>query len=1096
MLAMKKILILLTLVLCSLSSIAADRLMVGRELLVELPTKIQWRLTSCTWVSNNPSVLQILEEGWGYCRVKGVSPGSTYVICYYRTNDSNVSQDDQFFVDVYSDKPTSIDISPSRLDLDVGTLQEVRAHVTPSEVSYGTITWRTENGSLATVSGSGLSATVSAVGIGRTTITATSSVNNVFGRLTVTGYGNKPTSVSIQGDETLEMYEEKQLTASFKPEFQRSSVSWSSSDPSVAEVSSEGVVTGIMTGTVTITAQTPNGCTGTKLLKVVPPTIKVTDINPVDERNDVFVTVVLRFYLDQLCTPGPGINKIELYDYYGTKIEGKAYVNMGYNTATLNFQPDKVLQPYTFYHWRVPKDAVVNVWGGTLQQDYHLSFKTRGLSEMTLQMNKVNGNYIYLNCSQSDAVIRYTTDNTEPTLDHGQTATQGTPVELDHSCYFWAKAFCEGYITQEVKEWVVVGPRVKDYYPKYSRHYYYGYPYVVFNQEITLADPQSYLKHPSMAVSDYNSAVYANVDYFETDYIIDGNLLVYIPRYTMDRSKYYWVKIPKGTFASPTGDVNDEIIFKLGVPTSNGAVLERIDLLRDVIVMQQGQKNIVVATPYPQNALNTYTWSSSNPSLVSVNPESGVLTAVDERGTAVITATSTNGITASCMVYVGMQPKNYTTFPEDGATDFQLVDYPTLFFKSKSTVNYTYQKGSMKLYKGDQNGTIVPGMAYLVLSSQSGDSKEYRLEYRPDQALEPNEIYYLTVEAGIVTNGEGESPISDCEISFRTVNMPVMTLTTSPEYTVVDEGAAVALVCSEPDAEIRYTLDNFTKPTKNSALYTAPITIEKNVTIWARAFKEGYADAQVKKAFKTNPKDVIPYLDEFPYSTDYPYIFKNINPYVEYRSDVLQGEEFDNCVVYEYSGDGDDIPGEFIVSGKRLVFVPSEPLDAKKRYAMYVPESSLTTVDNRHNEMLHWLIGESGATAAPLEDLQMLETEMSIVVGERSVVIAKPVPLSADYNRWEWNTSNNDVVTVSERGVIQGVAAGKALVTLTSDDEKKASCSVTVYDDIDGLEDIANLPEIFNVYDLNGQLIRSDVSTTTNLPKGIYIVNGRKMVVP
>ena len=65
---------------CGLAVQAADRVMKGRFLFLELPTRVQLKLADCSWSSNDPSVLRITESGMGYCQVQGVSPGSTYVI--------------------------------------------------------------------------------------------------------------------------------------------------------------------------------------------------------------------------------------------------------------------------------------------------------------------------------------------------------------------------------------------------------------------------------------------------------------------------------------------------------------------------------------------------------------------------------------------------------------------------------------------------------------------------------------------------------------------------------------------------------------------------------------------------------------------------------------------------------------------------------------------------------------------------------------------------------------------------------------------------------------------------------------------------------
>lgn len=49
----------------------------------------------------------------------------------------------------------------------------------------------------------------------------------------------------------------------------------------------------------------------------------------------------------------------------------------------------------------------------------------------------------------------------------------------------------------------------------------------------------------------------------------------------------------------------------------------------------------------------------------------------------------------------------------------------------------------------------------------------------------------------------------------------------------------------------------------------------------------------------------------------------------------------------------------------------------------------------------------------------------------------------------------------------------------------------TSIDEIQGLDST----KPFNVYNLNGQMVKTNATTTDGLPKGVYIINGRKMVV-
>ncbi len=66
------------------------------------------------------------------------------------------------------------------------------------------------------------------------------------------------------------------------------------------------------------------------------------------------------------------------------------------------------------------------------------------------------------------------------------------------------------------------------------------------------------------------------------------------------------------------------------------------------------------------------------------------------------------------------------------------------------------------------------------------------------------------------------------------------------------EGGVVSMTCATPDAEIRYTTDG-SAPTKDSAVYAGPITIEKGTTVKAFATANGYnASAVTQLTYTAN----------------------------------------------------------------------------------------------------------------------------------------------------------------------------------------------------------------------------------------------------
>ena len=136
---------------------------------------------------------------------------------------------------------------------------------------------------------------------------------------------------------------------------------------------------------------------------------------------------------------------------------------------------------------------------------------------------------------------------------------------------------------------------------------------------------------------------------------------------------------------------------------------------------------------------------------------------------------------------------------------------------------------------------------------------------------------------------------------------------------------------------------------------------------------------------------------------------------------------------------------------------------------MYVAENALISSNGKHNQEIFWGFKFLDASVA-LEGVKMLEEEMSIMEGTRSVVLAKPVPTYADYSLWEWNSSDETVVKVNERGVISGVTEGQAVITLTTDNGISASCKVTVVNSVGTLLGDANNSGAVEIGDITSVL--------------------------
>lgn len=151
----------------------------------------------------------------------------------------------------------SIALNTSTLMLECGSSSQLIATVYPSDALNQKVHWVSDSTDIVTVDDSG---NVTAIGAGKAIITAITDEGDFVAQCEVTVIINV-TSVELdQSNITLNVGSSVTLFANVKPaEASDTSVTWTSSDVSVATVDENGVVKGLKSGIATITAKTNNG---------------------------------------------------------------------------------------------------------------------------------------------------------------------------------------------------------------------------------------------------------------------------------------------------------------------------------------------------------------------------------------------------------------------------------------------------------------------------------------------------------------------------------------------------------------------------------------------------------------------------------------------------------------------------------------------------------------------------------------------------------------------------------------------------------------------------------------------------------------------
>ena len=204
------------------------------------------------WSSSDYSVAEVDETG----KVTAVGVGVAKITV--TTEDGGMTA--TCFVVVSAISVTGISLDKTELSLIIGDKEQLTATVVPSNATDKSVTWSSSDISVASVTAFG---EITAEAPGAAIITVTTNDGDKKATCSVTV---KPIPVSVTGvsldQASLSMFvgQTQSLTATVTPSnATNKSVTWSSSNLSVATVSSSGVVTAITEGIATIVVTTEDG---------------------------------------------------------------------------------------------------------------------------------------------------------------------------------------------------------------------------------------------------------------------------------------------------------------------------------------------------------------------------------------------------------------------------------------------------------------------------------------------------------------------------------------------------------------------------------------------------------------------------------------------------------------------------------------------------------------------------------------------------------------------------------------------------------------------------------------------------------------------
>lgn len=220
---------------------------------------------SLKWQSTVDSVVMVSDDG----TVTGLMSGTSSVI---------VSTLDGSYMAACSvtvlNSIVSLTFNESTVKLNVGVSKKLDLTVLPADATTAQFTFESSNPNVATVSEGGV---VTAVSVGTVTIKCTAQ-NGVTASCTVQ-VTMAATSLTLDLSElTVEINATAKLTATVFPENATvTELAWTTSDPSIVKVASDGTITALKVGTATVTVSLPDGGISTDcVITVIDPSVSIT----------------------------------------------------------------------------------------------------------------------------------------------------------------------------------------------------------------------------------------------------------------------------------------------------------------------------------------------------------------------------------------------------------------------------------------------------------------------------------------------------------------------------------------------------------------------------------------------------------------------------------------------------------------------------------------------------------------------------------------------------------------------------------------------------------------------------------------------------
>lgn len=1006
---------------------------------------------SVSWRISGSSVMRTAGGGTStYCHVKGISEGVSSVSCtlVVKNTSTNRTYTYSYYwtVNVLANKPTSISLLPSSLTIDEGDETSIAARILPVG-SQTTLTWHTSNeGIVAIKTGTNNAITIEARNPGTATISAATD-NGLVASSQVTVFSTSPSSVSLPSDMQLTVGDSKEVTASFSPANSRSSITWSSDNEKVATITN-GKVTALWPGTATIIAKTKNGLTASMNVKVVEPEFTMIETSPSQGAQDVDVLTNPSLKFSLAISLKEGYSGITL-----ASSKGQTSIQPTTEGSVLAMNPDQALLPNTTYTLSVPKGSINNKWSTAYSSDISFSFTTGALHKLTLSVSETAkyvemGTKVELYTSIQNTDVYYTLDGSQPS-EHSLLYDKEKGIVIDHDITLRAIAYKNGFDTPEIKQQYIISKlNVVDFYPQDNSLYIYKdvNPYVEFSEKINESD--------EFAELDFYTT--QDKDEIEGRFIISGKKLVFVPSLSLERGKAYTFCLAENAIKAKDGEPCAAKLFHFttGEYTHDIAA----EYKNAVILGSDGKVRLV--GEYPDRLDDEGTVHYGLTDKPSDNTFADNIVAISSGYMHSLLLDKENSLYGLGEQYCG----------EMGSSTQETFITPHLL---KENIDGAFGGGQGTAY-------VSEGSLYMLGRNDEG------------QIANPTDTYYFTPQDKALSN----------------VKMVAPALTST--FAVTESGDLYGWGCLKNGLLLtnflfesyvpNYIMGNikYVAASKFADTNAAAITNGGSLLTWGRNDYGQLGNGNTQPVNVSEASAVLENVATVAVGTDFMAAITNDGSLWTWGNNS-----------YGQLGLG-STGGYYSTPQKVMDSVTKVEIGGNQVYAIkddgslwqwgihkYIKINESTGFEETAKEYANTpTLLMAGMKKSDLLGISLDETEIHIQPGEEYVVSAKPQPLNANYQQYDWSISDSEIASVDSRGVVKGLAEGETILTLTADGANTALCKIIVKNEIPSSIEMPSVnPAFFDVYSLDGKIIKRKATDYSGLRSGVYIINGKKVTI-